>query len=89
MVFAAALRLSLVAARGVVYGGGAWASRGGLSCCGGQALGCAGFIVAARGLSSFSSWALERLELSCPVATCGIFLDQGLNLCPLHRQADC
>ena len=25
--------------------------------------------------------------LSCSVA-CGIFLDQGLNLCPLHWQAD-
>ena len=25
--------------------------------------------------------------LSCPVA-CGIFLDQGLNLWPLHWQAD-
>ena len=23
----------------------------------------------------------------CPEA-CGIFLDQGSNLCPLHRQAD-
>ena len=26
-------------------------------------------------------------RLSCCVA-CGIFLDQGLNLCPLHWQAD-
>ena len=26
-------------------------------------------------------------RLSCPAA-CGIFLDQGLNLCPLHWQAD-
>ena len=26
-------------------------------------------------------------RLSCPVA-CGIFLDQGLNSCPLHWQAD-
>ena len=25
--------------------------------------------------------------LSCPAA-CGIFLDQGWNLCPLHWQAD-
>ena len=25
--------------------------------------------------------------LSCSAA-CGLFLDQGLNLCPLHRQAD-
>ena len=25
--------------------------------------------------------------LSCPVA-CGVFPDQGLNLCPLHWQAD-
>ena len=27
------------------------------------------------------------LGLSCPVA-CGIFLDQGLNLCSLHWQVD-
>ena len=26
-------------------------------------------------------------ELSCSVA-CGIFLDQELNLCPLHGQVD-
>ena len=26
-------------------------------------------------------------RLSCSAA-CGIFLDQGLNLCPLHWQAD-
>ena len=26
-------------------------------------------------------------ELSC-LMTCGIFLDQGLNSCPLHWQAD-
>ena len=68
---------------------GVHASRcGGLSRCGAQAPGCAGFIVAARGLSSFRSWALESLELSCLVAR-GIFSDQELNLCPLYWQADC
>ena len=30
---------------------------------------------------------VTTLGLSCPTA-CGIFLDQGLNPCPLHRQAD-
>ena len=35
------------------------------------------------------AWAsvVVALGLSCPTA-CGIFLDQGLNLCPLHWQAD-
>ena len=40
---------------------------GGFSCCGAQALGCMGSVAAARGLS-------------CSAA-CGIFLDQGSNLC--------
>ena len=36
-----------------------------------------------------SAWAsvVAADGLSCPV-TCGIFPDQGLNLCPLHWQAD-
>ena len=51
------------------------------------------FLVLVRGLGNFGSWALEhRLMVvvegtSCPV-TCGIFLDQGSNLCPLHWQVD-
>ena len=50
-------------------------------------------VVAARGLSSFGSWALEyRLSscghgLSCSSA-CGILLDQGLNPCLLHWHED-
>ena len=42
--------------------------------CGAQALQCVDFIVVALGLT-------------CSVAR-GIFSDQGLNPCPLHRQAD-
>ena len=36
----------------------------------------------------YGAWAsvAEALELSCSIAW-GIFLDQGLNLCPLHWQA--
>ena len=47
----------------------------------------------ACGLNSCGSWALERGSvvvahgLSCSAA-CGIFPDQGSNLCPLHWQAD-
>ena len=43
-------------------------------------------VVAGGGPSSCGMWALE-LGLSGPVAF-GIFLDQGLNLHPLHWQAD-
>ena len=55
-------------------------SRAPLSSCSGfsghgaQALGCAGSVVVAHGPS-------------CPAA-CGIFPDQGSNLCPLHWQVD-
>ena len=50
-------------------------------------------VVVVCGLSSCSSWALEQGSvvvahgLSCAEA-CGIFPDQGLNLCSLHWQAD-
>ena len=44
---------------------------GGCSCCSDRALGLRLFLV--------------RHGLSCPAA-CGIFLDQGSNLCPLHWQ---
>ena len=43
---------------------------GGFSCCTAQALGMLASVVVVRGLS-------------CP-AVCGIFLDQGSNLYPLH-----
>ena len=39
-------------------------------------------IAAACGLQSTDSRAMVH-RLSCPEA-CGIFLDQGSNLCPLH-----
>ena len=40
----------------------------------------------AHRLGSYDLWALEhRLSYS---EACGIFLDQGLNLCLLHWQAD-
>ena len=64
---------------------GAWASHcGGFSCCGARALGMRALVVAAHGLSSCGSRALEcKLSsvahgLSCSAA-CGIFLDQGSN----------
>ena len=48
-------------------------------------------VVTARGLYICSSQALGSVvgaqELSC-FAACGIFLDQGSNLCLLHWQAD-
>ena len=65
------------------------------SSCGGQGL----LLVAVRRLlivvaSVCWAWALGSLasevvvhRLSCSVA-CGIFLEQGLNLCPLHWQED-
>ena len=43
-------------------------------------------LVAAQGLGSPGSVDVAH-RLSCPLA-CGIFLDQGLNPCPLHWQAD-
>ena len=52
-----------------------WASLcSGFSCCRAQALGVQASVVVAHGLS-------------CSVA-CGIFPDQGSNLCPLHWQVD-
>ena len=45
-----------------------------------------GSVVVARGLQSTGSVVVAH-QLSCSVA-CGIFLDQGLNPCPLHWQAD-
>ena len=43
-------------------------------------------LVAEHRLQSADS-VVVALGLSCP-ETCGIFPDQGLNLCPLHWQAD-
>ena len=75
-VFIAARGLSLVAVTG-----------GLLSSCCAQGFHCGGF-------SCFGTWALGWAcsavvahRPSCPEA-CGIFLDQELNLCLLHWQAD-
>ena len=55
---------------GLLSSYGVWASHcGGFYCCKAQALGVWASVVVAH-------------RLSCPMA-CGIFLDQGLNLCPL------
>ena len=53
----------------------------GFSCWRPQALGSGASIAAAPGLSSCGT------RLSCS-ASCGIFPNQGSNLCPLHWQAD-
>jgi len=66
---------------------GAQASHGGgFSCCRAQALGCGPLVVAAHGLESTGSVVLVQ-GLSCSTAS-GIFLDQGLNPCLPHQQAD-
>ena len=51
-----------------------------------QQLWLAGSVVVAHGLQSAGSVVVVH-GLSCSEA-CGIFPDQGLNLCPLHWQAD-
>ena len=43
-------------------------------------------LIAEHGLQTVGSVVVIH-RLSCPLA-CGIFLDQGLNPCPLHWQAD-
>ena len=53
----------------------------GFSCCRAQALGMQASVVAARGLQSAGSVVVAH-GLSCSTA-CGIFPDQGSNLCPL------
>ena len=58
----------------------------GLQARGLQQLQHAGSVVVAHGLQSSGSVVVVH-GLSCSVA-CGVFLDQGLNLCPLHWQAD-
>ena len=65
---------------------------GGLSCCGAPAPGAlqqvqhVGSVVVAHGLQSTVSVVVAH-RLSCSAA-CGIFPDQGCNLCPLRWQAD-
>ena len=48
---------------------------------------CSGFSPGAQALNARASGVVRR-ELSSPSASCGIFLDQGLNPCSLHWQAD-
>ena len=71
-----------------------WASHcSGFCWCEAWALAAQASVLGARGLTSCSSWALDIgstavvHRLSCSTA-CGIFLDQGLNLCLLRWQAD-
>ena len=54
------------------------------SCCGARALGHVGSVVVVPGLQRTGSIVMAQAhEFSC-FATCGIFLDQGLNPCLLH-----
>ena len=72
--------LSLV----VASGGHSSLHCSGLLCCTTGALGHSGF-------SSCGSWALEHGLNSCGTCgsmACGIFPDQGSNLCPLHWRED-
>ena len=66
--------LELQRVRATLRWGGRASHWGGFSCCGAQALGCAGSVAVAHGLS-YS-------------VACGIYPDQGLNPCPLHWQVD-
>ena len=59
---------------------------GGFSCCEAQALGTWASAVAAHGLQSTGSVVVMN-RLSCSLA-CGLLLEQILNPCPLHWQAD-
>ena len=72
-VFIAVRGLSLVAVSEGLLCCGARASHcGGFSCCGARALGTWASVVAARGLSSCSTWALEHLGFSsCSVWALG------------------
>ena len=63
--------------QGLLSSCSAWASHwGGFSCCGARVLGHTGSRILAK-------WLV--LGLSCSLV-CGIFLDLGSNLCPLHWQ---
>ena len=54
----------------------------GFSCCGAQALGARASVVVAHGLWSAGSVVVAHGRSYS--AACGIFMDQGSNLCPLH-----
>ena len=75
LVFVAASRLSPAAVSTVYSSHSTWASHcSGFFCCKAQALGCTGSVAAG-------------CRLSCPKA-CGVFPEQGSNLCPLHWKVD-
>ena len=89
LVLIALLGLSLVA---VIGNCGSHFS--GFFFCRAKVLGSRASVVTARGFGNGDSLTLEHLGsfvvthwLSCSEA-CGIFPDQGLNLCPLHWKAD-
>ena len=84
-VFVAVRGLSLVAAITLLCSVQA-SHCGGFSCCGAQALGAWASVVVACRLQNAGSVVVAH-GLSCSAA-CGIFLDQGLNLCRLHWPAD-
>ena len=94
-VFVAAHRLSLVAASGgysLLWCAGfslRWLfllRSTGSRCMGFSSCGTRASVVVACGLQSTGSVVVAH-RLSCSVV-CGIFLDQGLNPCPLHWQVD-
>ena len=89
-IFVAAHQLPLVMeSKGCACCGAQSSHCGGFSCCGARALGMWASVVVVHGLSSWGTQASVVMVhgLSCFLA-CGIFLDQGLNLCPLHLQVD-
>ena len=57
------------------------------SCCTSELLIAVGSLIAEHELQVSRVSVVVAHVLSCPAA-CGIFLDQGSNLCPLHQQAD-
>ena len=79
---------SVVAIRGLSSCGTQALERVGFSSCGAwaQQLCLMGSVVVAHGLQIAGSVVVAH-GLSCSAA-CGIFLDQGSNLCPLHWQVD-
>ena len=79
-------RLLFVAVRGLLIAVASLVVEHGLQVCGLQQLWHVGSVVVAHGLQSTGSVVVVH-GLSCSAA-CGIFPDQGSNLCPLHWQAD-
>ena len=53
-----------------------------------QAFHCSDFSCCGAWALSTQASVVVVLGLSCPLAACGIFLDQGLNMYPLHWHVD-